>query len=169
MTVSRLRPYLWCLAVILALGASCRDFREPNGGPTPVVRASEAYTCANEMDGCRVTYRIGPVNEMSGTIRVHFTVALDGPRGGTTQWTNDSSFHDYLKEQGEPGIVLMLGSDNRVIYELADVGGIASVDEMLVAPVTYEGYWDFVVPEPAGSLLLLTYPDFAPAPIVVPE
>ena len=165
-----LRRQLWSTALIILLGASCGDYKDPNASPT-VVRAGEVYTCSNGLDGCQVTYRIGPVTQVSGKIRIDFLVTLDGPAGGTTQWTNDTDFHKLLKEQGKRGIVLTLALENRVYYELVAVGGIASIDDMLIAPVTYEGFWEFVVPEPPGSLLLLSYPDFieAPAPVVVPE
>jgi hypothetical protein len=111
------------------------------------------------------------VTRLSDTIRIDFVVTLDGPAGGTTSWTNDTTFHEFLKQQGERGIVLTRSSDSSVFYELTGVGGIAAIDETLVAPVTHWGFWEFRAPEPPGSLLLLTYPDFiqAPAPIVVPE
>ena len=171
MTVPRLRPHLWSLGLVLLLGVACRDYLDPVVTQVPtVVRGGELYTCGNGLDGCSVTYEIGPVTAISGKLRIDFLVTLDGPSGGTTQWTNDTTFHEFLKEQGQRGIVLTLASDSSVFYELADVGGIASIDEMLVAPVSHWGFWEFIVPEPPGSLLLLTYPDFSesPAPIVVP-
>jgi hypothetical protein len=79
--------------------------------------------------------------------------------------------HEFLKTQGQRGIALALESDHNVVYELVAVGGIASTDVLLVAPVTYEGYWEFMVAEPPGTPLLLTYPNFSesPVPVVVPE
>jgi len=171
MTVPKLRPHFWSLALVLLVGLACRDYYSPLASPSPVIRGGELYMCGNGLDGCRVTYQIGPVTQMSGKLRIDFLVTLDGPSGGTTQWTNDTTFHEFLKEQGQRGIVLALSSDSSVFYELAAVGGIAAIDETMVAPVTYQGYWEFIVPEPPGSRLLLTYPDFmeAPVPIVVPE
>jgi hypothetical protein len=173
MTAPELRPHLWGILLVLLLGVSCRESNGPSATPSPtaVVRAGELYTCSNGVDGCRVTYRIGPVAHLADRVRVYFTVTLDGPGGGTTSWTNDTTYHAQLKSQGQRGIVLTRSSDDSVFYELAAVGGIAAVDETLVAPVTHFGFWEFVVSEPADALLLLTYPDFqqSPAPIAVPE
>ena len=161
-------------SVVLALmAAACGNYIDP--GPTPeptrVVRAGELYTCSNGVDGCRVTYEIGPVVREADRLRVYFLVTLEGPSGGTTSWTNDTSMHAYLKGEGRRGIVLSPASGGGTAFELMAVGGIAARDVTLVAPVRYQGYWEFVVGEPAGTELLLTYPDFddRPAPVVVPE
>jgi hypothetical protein len=154
------------------LGVGCRPGEDLTAVPSPtsIVRAGPAYTCGNGLDGCRVTYQVGPVTRVADRLRIFFQVTLDGPAGGTTEWTNDTAMHEHLKQTGGPGIVLTPASDSSVTYELDAVGGIASRDTMLVAPVTHLGYWEFVVPEAPGSVLLLTYPDFhgVPAEIVVP-
>jgi hypothetical protein len=169
----QLQPQLSVLALLLMLCVACRDASSLRVHPTPttVVRAGELYTCSNGVEDCRVTDDIGPVTRNAGSLRVEFRVTLDGPSGGTTSWTNDTAMHDQLKREGGRGIGLSPVSTRVDFYELVAVGGIASADVTLVAPVTYQGFWVFMVPDPPGTLLLLTYPDFieAPVPIVVPE
>jgi len=168
-----MRLCFWGLALLLALALACRQAGEEAlvATPTPVVRAGELYTCANGADGCRVTYVIGPVTRAGERLRIDFTVSLDGPAGGTTAWTNDAAMHRDIMERGGRGIVLVLATDESVAYELTGVGGYASIDDTLVAPVTHRGYWEFDVPDLPGLELLLSYPDFSdrPVPIVVPE
>ena len=174
MTSPRPRLHLSGLALLLLVSAACQASEEQQRiapTPTSIVRAGELYTCSNGAEGCRVTYEIGPVTRLDDTLRIEFRVSLDGPSGGTTSWTNDTEMHEDLQGRGEPGIGLSPASDSSVFYALVDAGGIAATDVTLVAPVSYQGFWVFAVPEPPGTELLLSYPDFIdrPAPIVVPE
>jgi hypothetical protein len=161
------------MLLLLLLAVACRQYLEPVATPVPtiVVRGGELYTCGNGLAGCSVTYRIGPVTHAAGRLRVDFTVTLAGPSGGTTQWTNDTAIHSFLRSQGQQGIAVISALDSSAVYELSSVGGIAAMDVLMIAPVSYEGFWEFAIAEPPGALLLLTYPDFSesPVPVEVPE
>lgn len=174
MSSTLVRTPLGVLAVLLALAVACRDKDEQQRiAPTPpsVIRAGELYPCSNGVEGCRVTYEIGRVTRIADRLRIEFLVTLDGPSGGTTDWTNDMQMHDQLEGEGQAGIGLALVADRSVFYELIDAGGIAASNVTLVAPVTYQGFWVFHVSEPPGTELLLRYPDFIdrPVPITVPD